>query len=111
MQHGTLNACQAHEPLSMDAFVPFDPIAYLREYYNHLGEENRELLRFLDQAYAYIFTEIGTARMLEFGGGPTIYQLISAARYPVSIDFSDYLDSNLARLCPFSRQNVKGRVR
>ncbi len=95
MPHITLNSCQAHEPLPTGTFIPFDPSAYLREYYNYLGPENRELLRFLDAAYTHIFTETGTARILEFGGGPTIYQLISAARYPVSIDFSDYLEGNL----------------
>ena len=95
MQSATLNAYRAHAPLPSDTFVPFDPRAYLREYYSHLGNENRALLHFLDEAYARIFTEISAARMLEFGGGPTIYQLISAARYAVSIDFSEYLDANL----------------
>ncbi len=95
MQSATLNSYHAHTPRASDTFVPFDPRAYLREYYSHLGNENRALLRFLDEAYARIFTEIDTARMLEFGGGPTIYQLISAARYAVSIDFSEYLDANL----------------
>jgi hypothetical protein len=95
MQSTTLNAYHAHTPLPSDTFVPFDPRAYLREYYSHLGSENRALLHFLDAAYARIFTEMRTARMLEFGGGPTVYQLISAAKYPVSIDFSEYLDANL----------------
>jgi len=91
----TLNAHQAQIALVADTFEPFDPRAYLKEYYSHLGYENQELLRFLDEAYKTIFAELDTARVLEFGGGPTIYQLISAARYPVSIDFSDYLDTNL----------------
>ncbi len=67
----------------------------MQEYYSHIGTENRALLHFLDEAYARIFTEISAARMLEFGGGPTIYQLISAAKYAVSIDFSEYLGANL----------------
>jgi hypothetical protein len=78
-----------------DTFEPFNPQAYLQEYYRHLGEENRALLHFLNDAYACIFIEKSSARILEFGGGPTIYQLISAAKYAVSIDFSDYLDANL----------------
>jgi len=93
-----LDALQAHESSPEDAFKPFDPKAYLREYYSYLGEENRALLRFLSQAYQRIFSEIDTASVLEFGGGPTIYQLISAAQYPVSIDFSDYLDQNLCEV-------------
>lgn len=79
-------------------YAPFNPQAYLQEYYTHLGAENRALLDFFDQAYAEIFTSIEKARILEFGGGPTIYQLISTARYPVAIDFSDYLDVNLIEL-------------
>lgn len=98
MQPAILNAYHAHTPLASDTFVPFDPRAYLREYYSHVGNENQALLRFLDEAYAHIFTEISAARMLEFGGGPTIYQLISAAKYAVSIDFSEYLDANLNEL-------------
>ncbi len=98
MGHITLGALQAPESLSEDPFKPFDPNAYLREYYSCLGEENRALLAFLSQAYARIFSEIDTASVLEFGGGPTIYQLISAAQYPVSIDFSDYLDENLCEV-------------
>ena len=95
MQSATLNSYHAHTPLPSDTFAPFDPRAYLREYYTHLGNENRALLHFLDEAYARIFTEMSAARMLEFGGGPTIYQLISAAKYAISIDFSEYLDANL----------------
>ncbi len=95
MPHVTLNSSQRQSALAAETFGPFNPRAYLNEYYRHLGEENRELLHFLDEAYARMFTELDTARMLEFGGGPTIYQLISAAKYPVSIDFSDYLDANL----------------
>jgi hypothetical protein len=95
MQSALLNSYRPHAPLASDTFVPFEPRAYLREYYSHLGNENRALLHFLDEAYARIFTEMSAARMLEFGGGPTIYQLISAAKYAVSIDFSEYLDANL----------------
>jgi hypothetical protein len=95
MLQATLNTCQAYGPLLTDSFEPFHPKVYLREYYSQLGDENRALLHFLTEAYAHIFTEIDTANILEFGGGPTIYQLISAAKYPASIDFSDYLGENL----------------
>ena len=94
----TLDPIRVSPALSGDAFEPFDPQAYLREYYSHLGEENRALLHFLHEAYADIFTETDSACILEFGGGPTLYQLISAAKYPVAIDFSDYLDENLREI-------------
>ena len=95
MSHIALNTYHPQATAVADTFAPFDPQAYLKEYYSHLGEENQALLHFLDDAYRNIFAELGVARLLEFGGGPTIYQLISAAKYPVSIDFSDYLDANL----------------
>jgi len=95
MSYITRNTCHAQAAPVADTFAPFDPRAYLKEYYSHLGEENQELLHFIDDVYRRIFVELDAARLLEFGGGPTIYQLISAAKYPVSIDFSDYLDANL----------------
>jgi len=95
MSHLTLNMHDEQATLLADPFEPFDPRAYLNEYYSRLGEENQELLHFLEDVYRRIFVELPAARLLEFGGGPTIYQLISAAKYPVSIDFSDYLDANL----------------
>lgn len=79
-------------------YTPFNPRMYLQEYYVDLGTENIELLNFFDRAYSHIFSEIKQAKVLEFGGGPTLYQLISAAKYPVSIDFSDYLNVNLQEL-------------
>lgn len=89
---------QAPEVGMCGPFAQFHARAYLHEYYSHLGEENRALLGFFQRAYAAIFARVGAARLLEFGGGPTIYQLISAAQYPVSIDFSDYLADNLAEV-------------
>src|SRR6476661_6211072 len=84
MPHATLNSSHRQSALAAETFEPFNPRAYLNEYYRHLDEANPRM-----------FTELDTARVLEFGGGPTIYQLISAAKYPASIDFSDYLDANL----------------
>ena len=98
MQNIRSDSHAASAPLSPSSLASFDPKAYLREYYSRLGEENKALLHFHCKAYACIFGEVDTARMLEFGGGPTIYQLISAAKYPVAIDFSDYLDVNLKEL-------------
>jgi hypothetical protein len=80
--------CSANSD-SFDSFVPRD---YLNEYYSRIGLENHNLLAFLAHASDRIPMD---ARMLEFGGGPTIYQLISPAARAGSIDFADYLDSNL----------------
>src|SRR5690242_2887970 len=93
-----LHPIRASPVLSGDTFEPFNAQAYLQEYYSHLGEENRALLHFLHEAYTCIFAETDSARILEFGGGPTLYQLISASKYSVIIDFSDYLDENLREI-------------
>jgi len=48
----------------------FDPIAYLNEYYDDLGEENLAILRF----YVEVFHDLAPkSTMLDFGSGPTIY--------------------------------------
>lgn len=73
----------------------FDPTAYLDEYYADIGSENLALLRFLAETYQDL-PEGGV--MLDFGGGPTIYPLISAATRVDEIHFSDYLEANLAEV-------------
>jgi hypothetical protein len=70
----------------------FNPHDYLNEYYRDLGAENLALLRF--QAQAYQDLPWGGV-LLDFGGGPTIYQLISSVTRVEEIHFSDYLECNL----------------
>jgi NNMT/PNMT/TEMT family len=74
------------------AFDEFTPSAYLDEYYHSVFSENDHLLRFFAQA-ARLVPE--GASILEYGGGPTVYQLISLAPRARSIHFTDYLRSNL----------------
>jgi hypothetical protein len=73
-------------------FAAFSPQGYLDYYYGHIGDENRALLEFFALAYKDIPKG---AIMMEFGGGPTVYQVISAAAQVAAIDFCDYLRSNL----------------
>lgn len=81
---------------SQTNFKRFSPIGYIKEYYDNLITENEPLLIFYDKAYKIIFSPNSRqAKLLEFSGGPTIYQLISASKYNVLIDFSDFLESNL----------------
>lgn len=75
-----------------ESFTEFSPEEYSVYYYSHLSKENAEILGFLN--YAFDLIPEGML-MLEFGGGPTIYQLISAAKKVKEIYFSDYLESNL----------------
>jgi len=76
-------------------FTLFPSRQYLLEYYKTIGPENHTILAFLHRSYQEIFKKLTKADVLEFGGGPTIYQLISLARYPVVIIFSEYGDANL----------------
>ena len=88
----------------------FRPEEYLETYYpvlpessvfgdaetpKSVSEENLALLRF----YAKTQTELQPTRerlcMLEVGGGPTIYQLISLSKLVNRICFTDFLRSNL----------------
>ncbi len=73
----------------------FDPVAYLEEYYSDTGDENLALLRFLAEAFQGLPPG---GLLLDFGGGPTIYPLISAAARVDEIHFSDYLEANIGEV-------------
>lgn len=75
-----------------DRFDQFSPADYLREYYSEVGLENDELLRF----FADIAPSMTPGEdLLEYGGGPTVYQLLSFAPTVGDIVFGDYLATNL----------------
>lgn len=76
-------------------WTQFDPAEYLNDYYADVGPENLALLRFLAEAYEGVPRG---SRLLDFGGGPTIYPLISAVGRVQEVHFSDYLDANLAEV-------------
>ncbi len=76
-------------------FAHFDPRAYLTEYYADVGQENLALLRFMAEAYRSLPPG---GRLLDFGGGPTVYPLISAVGCVAEVHFSDYLPANLAEV-------------
>lgn len=73
-------------------FGTFRPEEYLAEYYSSIGLETRQTLGFMASASKLIGDNL---EILEYGGGPTIYQLISIAPHCRSIVFTDYLKSNL----------------
>lgn len=77
-------------------FSKFSPSEYLREYYSSLNDENIFLLEAFHKLYLNI-SENGFS-YLEVGGGPTIYQLISASRVVNNIIFTDLCFSNLVEV-------------
>ena len=81
--------------VNLDTYSSFNPRIYLDEYYSTVGQENSFLLKF----YHDIFENLPAGlSMFELGGGPTIYQLLSASKKVKSIVFSDYLQNNLAEV-------------
>lgn len=75
-------------------FATFNSRDYLKEYYYKAGDpgdENYELLEFFVKAYKGVKD---TPLMVEIGGGPTIYQLITAASKVKEIHFSEFLPQN-----------------
>jgi hypothetical protein len=113
----------------------FDPNAYIYEYYNDLdlnwdfksssplqnvGQENSFLLATYARIVLPIIRRLLTPpiHMLEVGGGPTIYQLISLSKVVNSILFTDFLSQNVNTVCtwregqdafwhPYIRQALK----
>ncbi len=73
-----------------DPFQSFSAQLYLQEYYGDIGEENQFLLSFLHETY-----ELWNPKVIwDIGGGPTIYQLISASRRANQIRIFEYLEEN-----------------
>ena len=73
------------------SYGSFDPKAYINEYYASLTDENLFLLEFLHNFYS----ELSPGKsLLEFGGGPVIYQLLSARDVVSEITFADHLVGN-----------------
>jgi len=84
---------------SMRRFGHFDIPAYLEEYYggSALSNDNEALLDFFHGAYTKIAAQRQGKpfRLLEVGGGPTLYQLLSAGAHSSEIVFTDLLHSNV----------------
>jgi hypothetical protein len=76
-------------------YLYFNPRQYLNDYYAILHGENRFLMDFFHEVYSGIEEK---DRLLEVGGGPTIYQLISACQKIKQIFFSEYLEINRQEL-------------
>ena len=79
----------------------FNPRVYLTQFYEgEVDTGNRALLHF----YAKVYEDLGGRSLLEFGGGPTIYSIITAARTASWIHFCDY---NTECLCEINKWLTK----
>lgn len=77
----------------MNIYETFKPDAYLDEYYRTVAHDALEMLRFLVAGFR---DAAPGARVLDFGGGPTIFTAIAAARRAGEIHLSDYSAANRA---------------
>lgn len=84
----------------LESYKTFEPANYLQEYYASVDMENRSLLSFFAEAYKGIDSN---AIMLEFGGGPSLYSLITAASKVKEIHFSDFLKCNIEQVEQWKR--------
>ena len=74
-----------------DHYDEFDPLLYLQTFYEDIGSEASSLLRFLHNVFA---TQPLGCTVLEFGGGPTLVGMLSAARVASEIHFAEYVPVN-----------------
>jgi len=72
-------------------FDAFSPTAYLSQYHSNWDREDRFLMQFLHHTYKCLPPQ---KNLLEIGGGPTIYQLISARNKVEAITFTEFLKAN-----------------
>jgi hypothetical protein len=93
--------CSATQKIEInDQFSVFEPADYLREYYSDMIPENQKILSWLHKVYNRLPS---MDRMLEIGGGATVYQLISAATKIEHLTFTDLLEPNLNQVRAFDR--------
>lgn len=77
-------------------FKKFNARKYLSEQYRTVVPEDVFILRFLHETYLGLNRK--NLRILEIGGGPTIYQLLSASAWAKEITFTDFLSENLEQV-------------
>ncbi|KAJ7355134.1 hypothetical protein OS493_027923 [Desmophyllum pertusum] len=82
---------------SHDYHDKFEPNAYLSNYYNGTGDQVDLSSEFPLRCFHEFWCKMAKrndARVLNFGGGPAIYDLISAAPYAEEIIFAEYTENN-----------------
>lgn len=79
-------------------FTNFSAKLYLKEYYSKIGEENKFLLNFLHKTYNSL---PNLDSYLEIGGGPCIWQLISAIKKVNYVVFSEFAQDNRKEVIKF----------
>ena len=82
----------------------FDSSFYLKRRFSDPEDKERGVQPFYLQSIHDFYQKFhnqwnpSTARLLEYGGGPVIYPLISASPFVSEITFSDYADANIKQV-------------
>ena len=88
-------------PERTSSMTTFNASSYLNERFTDPEDKQRGVHPFLLKCIHEFYETFGSkwntenAKLLEFGGGPTLYTLISAAPFVADITFSDYASTNL----------------
>jgi nicotinamide N-methyltransferase len=72
-------------------YQSFDSNAYLNEYYQMIAHDAQSMLHFMVTSFQHMPAAL---RVLDFGGGPTLYTAIVAAERALEIHLSDYSAAN-----------------
>lgn len=82
-----------------DEYENFDAKAYLAEYYSHNPRDAGDSSDLALFWFANMYRKYQpSGKLLEFGGGPTLYTLISSAKFVDEIHFSDLSENNLQEI-------------
>jgi hypothetical protein len=87
----------ARSPIQYSLWDEWNPRSYLNTYFETLGQDSIENLKFLIRELAE-FKDSPKQKILDFGAGPTIFSGLLGAPYATEITFADYLESNLKEI-------------
>ena len=83
----------ASQQVSRD-YEMFDPWAYLDDEYGEVDAFHRHSLKEIHEFYKSSGSHSTDLKVLEFGAGPVIANVISASLYASEIVFSEYMEAN-----------------
>lgn len=93
-----MNSSESECHYNSEANAVFPSKEYLKRFVDPTADPMKVHSKFLEAWHTfydrYSNGSNGSRALLEFGGGPTIHSLISAAQHVETITFADYAESN-----------------
>ena len=100
------------EEYNSESYQNFASKVYLKRRFMDPTDKERGVQPFYLESFHKFYSgkfpaewDASAARLLEFGGGPTIYPLISAAPHVAEVVFSDYAQSGLDEVSQWQRKD------